>query len=753
MIKPLYFVRALTILFAVLLPALAQGYANTTPINSGYSNRIIDDSIFLNSGTMSANQIQAFLNSKVPSCDTNHQGGLAQYPPPYTCLKDYVDPTTQKSAAQLIHDEATSIGLNPQVILVTLEKEQGLITDTWPYPSQYRSAMGYGCPESQSVCDSQYYGFYNQVHLGARLLRAGTARNCGDTATLPSWNINAKWRLGSSPVVDGKATYLASCATGSLYNYTPHRPDSAYTLAADGNYYYGNYNFVTFWTSWFGPTVRAYLGRSASSALVYLINDNTKYPIWTLDTLNTFSMFGSVQTYSDGFIAGLATQPNLQRMVVGPNSTVYLLDSGNKIPFGSCALVSEYGYSCGSLVSLPQNVLDGFIASPVATNVIRTNDGSIYKMVAGRKQGVPDMATYVGSGMNQTAATGLGSALASQFPDGPPVLLDNVIAQDYDTGSAYLHIGTSNFPITSFSTYMNWKFDKLPFYRFPGALVNQIPRGGSITSYAQDSGNNKYVLNKGIKLPLAGAASQWTSSYTVLPDSYLSAITAGSTASRVVKGSDSSIYYVEGQQRRPFPSWPDLTNAGFGYSDILTLDDPNLAALSVGPLKLGSLTLFKQASSGSVAMVDGNGAKLLSSAPMASAYGPGLSNVRTVDSATWSAYNPTGLLAQLATDGTNNYLVDGGKKRLFPSGVLADYGYTGSSFQALQAVTVAALPSASDMTVFVRGSGGTIYKIVGGQKRGFSSYAAFTSAGGTSSNTIVLSDFYLASLPTGANLP
>src|SRR4051794_29684822 len=92
------------ILFALGLPVAvlawapgAYGYANTPPIDNQYNNRIIDDDIALSTGTMSAASIQAFLNGKVPVCDTNHQGGLESSPPPYTCLKDYVDPTTQKS--------------------------------------------------------------------------------------------------------------------------------------------------------------------------------------------------------------------------------------------------------------------------------------------------------------------------------------------------------------------------------------------------------------------------------------------------------------------------------------------------------------------------------------------------------------------------------------------------------------------------------------------------------------------------------
>ncbi len=45
--------------------AEAASLANWKP------GRIIDDGVFTNSGSMTVANIQAFLNSKVPSCDTN----------------------------------------------------------------------------------------------------------------------------------------------------------------------------------------------------------------------------------------------------------------------------------------------------------------------------------------------------------------------------------------------------------------------------------------------------------------------------------------------------------------------------------------------------------------------------------------------------------------------------------------------------------------------------------------------------------
>src|SRR4051812_3413077 len=63
-------------------------------------DRIIDDHIFFDANTMGVPDIQAFLNSKVPTCDTNGaqmRGGQTRaaysasqgVSTPFTCLKDF----------------------------------------------------------------------------------------------------------------------------------------------------------------------------------------------------------------------------------------------------------------------------------------------------------------------------------------------------------------------------------------------------------------------------------------------------------------------------------------------------------------------------------------------------------------------------------------------------------------------------------------------------------------------------------------
>src|SRR5690606_3129188 len=133
------------------------------------AGRIIDDAKFFASSPMSVGDIQNFLNSKVPACDTwgqqLHPSGQtrAQYSAnngvstPFTCLKDYQTvllprsaesglcgniPYSGATAAEVIFWVGYYCGINPQVLIVLLQKEQSLVTDDWPWPSQYQIATG-----------------------------------------------------------------------------------------------------------------------------------------------------------------------------------------------------------------------------------------------------------------------------------------------------------------------------------------------------------------------------------------------------------------------------------------------------------------------------------------------------------------------------------------------------------------------------------------------------------------------------------
>lgn len=213
------------------------------------SSNLISNAVFTNTKTMTAPQIQSFLNSK--------GGGMAK--------KSW----NGKRASDIIYQASQDWGINPQVILATLQKEQSLVTDPSPSTTQYRSAMGYGCPD-QEKCKSEYGAFESQVVNGTWQLRFNYERanrnnswynpattypcRSGDTDNNPPFYNNGlftgnKVTFSSTGGRPNKTITIANAATASLYCYTPH----VGPLSETG--YSGSYNFVTNFESWFGPTV------------------------------------------------------------------------------------------------------------------------------------------------------------------------------------------------------------------------------------------------------------------------------------------------------------------------------------------------------------------------------------------------------------------------------------------------------------------------------------------------------------------
>ena len=78
-------------------------------------------------------------------------------------LKSYVE--NGKTAAQIICEQANRFAINPKILLVLIQKEQGLLGDPQPDQAQFNWAAG--CAPGWSEAS----GFSNQIECAARTLR------------------------------------------------------------------------------------------------------------------------------------------------------------------------------------------------------------------------------------------------------------------------------------------------------------------------------------------------------------------------------------------------------------------------------------------------------------------------------------------------------------------------------------------------------------------------------------------------------
>ena len=334
------------VLYGLALSRIPETEAiEPSSFDAGY---LIDDSIFYDSNTMTAVEIQKFLDDKSPACDMWGTGlitgrtypdgskvttgttraayskvmrekyGKTQYhDPPYVCInKYYENPETHqtlyetqgvatagmKSAAQIIYDVAQEYSINPQVLLVMIKKESLVWGDNWPLKYEYNTVMGYGCPDN-APCNEAYYGFYNQVQKAAWQFKY-YREHPTSYHYKPNQNNNVYYHPNMA--CGTKQVYLENIATTSLYIYTPYTPNDAalraYPGTGDGCSSYGNRNFYMFFKEWFGDTYEKINPITQKYNSLKNAKDILGEPVSEIKT--TVENGASYQQYQNGYIVG-----------------------------------------------------------------------------------------------------------------------------------------------------------------------------------------------------------------------------------------------------------------------------------------------------------------------------------------------------------------------------------------------------------------------------------------------------------------
>lgn len=268
------------VVFVFCMAAVFSFFATSNMRQSSAANlskftpgNIISDAVMANSSAMTLSEIQNFLDSK-NQCNNRDYNLYLQYTSSHPTITWHWDGEpynghfvclsqerfgdgevigTGMTAAEIIYDAAQTYRINPQVLIVLLQKESSLITDPVPNSHDYRQATGYGCPDT-AACDSRYYGFKNQVYRAAELFRDVLDKNsryypAGRTVKV---GYHPSASCGSSQVL------IENRATAALYQYTPYQPNTAALNAGygtgDGCSAYGNRNFYLYFNDWFGST-------------------------------------------------------------------------------------------------------------------------------------------------------------------------------------------------------------------------------------------------------------------------------------------------------------------------------------------------------------------------------------------------------------------------------------------------------------------------------------------------------------------
>lgn len=610
MIKRLL-VTASFCLTAIFMAAAPVGDAFALSGSDFQPGRIIDDSVFHNKDAMTISQIQAFLNSKV-TCDrwgtkTSEFGGgtRAQYgtahgfPPPYTCLPDYIEnpntfennldgrtaPAGGYSAAQLIWQASQDYGVNPQVLIVLIQREQGLVTDEWPTDTQYASATGYACPDvgpNHSIVCQGYFGFVNQVRSAAWQFQH-YEQNPNSFNFVANTNNTIQW--SPQPSCGTSVVFIQNQATANLYNYAPYRPNDA-ALAnlygtGDACSSYANRNFWRYFSDWFGSTLIydpfGWDVIQTTDGRWWLTVGKTKRYIPNISVYNDWGLDKKpLRNVSDSEANTYTTLPDLGRLGWF-GDRYYFVDGGKKYWLSTDQLIQAWGQWYQRPYAAPAFTLLGtmpdggeatfYIAQSSENKVGFLDNGNYYNIPsdADRWQANPTSLTTDAFDNYFTPATSVGytvkvNGLDFIVDDGHLLDVTNPVLK-----RAYGVTGATFTPI-------------------PGSVSVFMRSYQATPTVRADNGTDWYRLLGGKKyfLQIIATAKTWGSGNgpTIISPKLMSGFTAGSTLLAIVHDPSTDTYYLVDDSTRHKLTGAMLDaiqGGGISYPDVDTASLNDLA--------------------------------------------------------------------------------------------------------------------------------------------------------------------------------
>lgn len=266
---------ALLAAFALGATPAAQAEPQTGGVGGFDPGRIITDEVMFDGDAISAAGIDVLLAEKGAGCQTGADGAPClkdlRMSTPYRPKTPYcaeIPAADAQSAGQILAAVGTACDVSPKVLVVMLQKEQGLVTTSTPTWRKLDAALGFACPDFLG-CDPGKAGFAQQIYqAGSRL------QEYGDPARGFRYRAGRTYDIQYSPYEfcgTGRVS-IANRATAALYNYTPFTPSQATldagagVVADDVCAAYGNRNVYRIYATWFGSPTGADPNRRAVAA-------------------------------------------------------------------------------------------------------------------------------------------------------------------------------------------------------------------------------------------------------------------------------------------------------------------------------------------------------------------------------------------------------------------------------------------------------------------------------------------------------
>lgn len=554
---------------------------------------IIGDSVFYDFGATDAASLQTFMDQQVPRCKST----LPTNPAPgvFTCLRYYrtdipampaspgrcnaIDAAANQSVAQMLVIIGRACNINPRVLLVTLQKEQGLVTSTnpfWPDSSgnqsttkpvdyRYQIAMGFACPDT-GPCTT--FGFFYQVYKAAGQFHWYGNPAGSFTYLKVGSNVSVSYQANKPSC--GKRTFLLkSQATAALYYYTPYTPNEAALNnlygSGDSCSAYGNRNFWRYYWDWFGsPIGGGFLLQSATSD-VYLITPDpatgsyVKHRVPDASLATALAPLGPIGRISQDYLDSFPTSTDMNRLVKSATNNYFFVDGGRKYVLSSCDQAATYGLSCSTAVQLSAYQLNAMPSSgtlsALVPEVVKQASGPSYLISGGQIREILDPASVAAAGITLPAVAPVPITAFNYLPWGAPIAKSGQLFKNRTNGNMGIVMAGKYYEINP-KTSDDMDF-KQWFISSSGTLrsdsVAAIASGVQIQSIIQNAIGQRFVLTP-LGRRAVSAEAALMAQPQLLPDSVINQIPLLPNDLKLPflakAPAGKNTYFVSGQTRR-----------------------------------------------------------------------------------------------------------------------------------------------------------------------------------------------------------
>jgi hypothetical protein len=764
---------------------------------------IIDNGIFLNAQSMSIAEIQNFLASRGSGLASrgfvlNCYGPDSKERQWYTAVGAPCDQMVP--AADIIYFASQIYGINPRVVLATLQKEQSLITSPNPTDWQINQAMGYGCPTTGSCGTSN---FFSQIDSGVWVLRYHYERARGNNTW---WHNSTSWVCGTEknfykpnlyPYQDVRFYdedgvhyrnhHIANPATSALYCYTPHaynNPQGLYgrpPYGTVGRYYSGSYNFVYWYEIWFGTTQTGRAFKASNSNEIYIAIENYKLIVNQMAVLQDFGISPeSIRTLSPEVVnstpspppeSGISTAINF--LIKSPSdsdedsSSVYIVSAGKRYQITTMEQFADFGLSEASIAYIPYSFIRTIPSGGFLSNFITTPTGAAFRVDNGQKQIIFEYPLY--KSLNPSDHHSLVSYFfADLLPSGLPLVDKETLVKPANSDAVYLLANNTYYSVATYNAYRCWGFDSvlgMPVYRLGSnnhaSAINPV----ATLSCLVNSGGTNYLLSRNVKYEVPASTGVSTGTVSSNLTGLINRIPSNSAPlTRYINDPVTyGVWYLDGGVRKVVPTYSNFVRLNIAPNQLTAIDSSATSAIPASGIKLGPGQAVKPDTGSSVFAISGDSRLLYATSDDFLAYGNSWADIETYAASALDAaypYNSVSVNKYLYDQtATKVYLVDPNNCYLLSESLLTSYGKTQSAIAAAQTYSSSIfsklnLAACKTGSTFVKSPGqSTVYWIDNGQKRLITRWDTLVAKSGTTNPYVVyLSASTLATLPTGTPL-